>query len=185
MKIKTIEHAYAFVKEVKVCAIFGSEKIEHPSLWEHVDLPGKEAVESGWGEKISAIWRWKNELPALYPEEIFYGKIEGGVAVLMEMGYLRDTHFQGAYVPVSELSSLAQRIYEKVRLEPWTTTALRNAIMAESGTTKSRFDTALKSLQVSLNVVRSNDIEDVKDTWLAFKELYPDIWNLHVADWTA
>jgi hypothetical protein len=50
--------------------------------------------EKGWGQKGIAIWRWKNELPATYPEVIFYGKIPGGRAVLMSMDYLRAEHIR-------------------------------------------------------------------------------------------
>ncbi len=75
--IKTIEEAYAFVRDVKICTIF-AQKTVHPSLWENVDLPGKQSGEKGRGQKVTAVWAWKNKLPALYPDEIFYGKYEVG-----------------------------------------------------------------------------------------------------------
>jgi hypothetical protein len=59
---------------------------------------GPATGERGWGEKVMAIWRWKNELPAIYPEEIFYGKIPTGHAALMSM----DLSADGA---LSEVSS--------------------------------------------------------------------------------
>ena len=178
MGIKTIEQARAFVKEVKVCTIFPSDKTELPSLYEQVDLPEKQPGESGWGARMSAVWPWKNQLPALYPNEIYYGKIKGGFAVLMEMDYLAEVHFAAAHQPVESLNSLAQAIFEWVRVEPWTTTDLRREVVSARGCSKSQFDTALKNLQISLNVVREPDAEH--DTWLAFRELYADIWNRHV-----
>lgn len=177
--IKTFDEAYAFVMEVKLCTIFGSKGSPHPSLWDNVDLPGKEAVEKGWGEKVSAIWAWKNELPARFPDEIFYGKIKGGDAVLMEINYLRDVHYPAAYQPVSELDHLPQEIFELVKVDPSHTGELRKLAMAQIGCTKSRFDTALKKLQISLNIVRSNDPNETGDRWLPFKELYPDIVEAH------
>ena len=63
--IKTIEQAHRFVKEVKICTIFSSDKTEHTSLWDHVDLPEKQPGESGWGEKMSAVWTWKTQLPSM------------------------------------------------------------------------------------------------------------------------
>ena len=120
--ITTIEDAYAFVREVKICTIFAQNTV-HASLWEQVDLPDRQPGEKGRGQKVTAVWRWKNELPALYPDEIFYGKIRGGYAVLMEMAYLRDEHFPTAYQPVERLSRLAQLTYEQVRLEPGETAA--------------------------------------------------------------
>ena len=179
--IKTIEDAYAFVHRVKICTIF-AQKTVHSSLWENVDLPDRQSWEKGRGQKVTAVWTWKNKLPALYPDEIFYGKIRGGHAVLMEMNYLRKEHFLKAYQPVENLSRLAQFTYEQVRLEPGETGALRNLAISEYGATKSQFDTALKELQISLNVVRSNGLHVERDTWVTFEELYPEIWDQHVTD---
>ena len=178
MNVKTLEDAYAFVKSVQICTVFPSDKTELTSLYEHVDLPEKQPGESGWGQRIEAVWPWKNQLPATYPNEIYYGKIKGGFAVLMEMGYLDSVHFEAAYKPVGTLNPLAQTIFEKIRIEPWITGELRNEVMAEAGCSKSQFDTALKNLQISMNVVR--DCEAEQDTWLTFQEVYSEIWTRHV-----
>ena len=180
MKIKTMKDACVFVKEVKVCTIFPSDKTELTSLYEHVDLPEKQPGETGWGQRMEAVWPWKNKLPSEYPNEIYYGKIKGGFAVLMEMNYLDEIHFPAAYKPVCALNQLVQQIFEKIRIEPWATGDLRKEIIAEVGCSKSQFDTALKNLQISLNVVR--DCEAEQDTWLTFQEVYADIWNRHVPD---
>jgi len=179
MKIKTMTDAAAFIKKVKICTVFPSDKTEHTSLYENVDLPEKQPGESGWGQRVEAVWPWKNQLPAKYPKKIYYGKIKGGFAVLMDMSYLAEVHFPSAYKPVESLNPLAQQIFEKIQLEPWTTTDLRNEIIAEVGCSKSQFDTALKNLQISLNVVRDSDAEH--DTWLTFREVYGEIWNRHVS----
>ncbi len=180
MKVKTLAEACAFVKSVQICTVFPSDKTELTSLYEHVDLPEKQPGESGWGQRIEAVWPWKNQLPANYPNEIYYGKIKSGFAVLMEMGYLDTVHFAAAYRPVRALNQLAQQIFEKIRIEPWVTGELRNEVMAETGCSKSPFDTALKNLQISMNVVR--DCEAEQDTWLTFQEVYSDIWKRHVRD---
>lgn len=180
--IKTFEEARLLIQELNICTIFASSKTELPSLWEHVDLPETQAGEKGWGQKVSAVWDWKNRLPAEYPDEIFYGKIKGGLAVLMTMDYLRDIHFGSAYRSIDDLHPLSARIFEMIRVEPWETASLRNEVIDEYGCSKSQFDTALKNLQISLNVVRSNDPEIERDTWLTFQELYPDIWDLHVSE---
>ena len=177
--IKTIEEAYAFIRDVKICTIFAQNTV-YSSLWENVDLPDKQPGEKGRGQKVVAVWAWKNKLPALYPDEIFYGKIRSGHAVLMEMSYLREEHFPKAYQPVENLSKLAQFTYERVRLEPGETAALRNIVVSDYGSTKSQFNTALKDLQISLNVVRSNGLHVERDTWVTFEELYPEIWDHHV-----
>nr|MEE4267082.1 hypothetical protein [Candidatus Krumholzibacteria bacterium] len=178
MKIKTLEDAAAFVRDVKICTVFPSDKTELTSLYENVDLPEKQPGESGWGQRVEAVWPWKNQLPTEYPDDIYYGKIKGGFAVLMDMGYLAAIHFPAAYQPVETTSPLAQRIFEKIRMEPWTTTDLRQEMIQETGCTKSQFDTALKNLQITLNVVR--DCAAEKDTWLTFQEVHTEIWNQHV-----
>ena len=48
----------------------------------------------------------------------------------------------------------------------------------ETGCSKSQFDTALKNLQISMNVVRDSAAE--QDTWLTFQEVHAEIWNKHV-----
>jgi hypothetical protein len=89
IKIKTLEQAHRFVMQVGICTVFpGSSKILK-SLWDAVVLPEKQPGEKGWGPKVSAVWRWKNRLPAHYPKDVFYGKTKGGAAVLMTLDYLR------------------------------------------------------------------------------------------------
>ncbi len=180
--IKTIDEAAAMIEKLKVCTIFASDKTELPSLWEQVDMPDKKPGEKGWGKKMEAVWTWKNQLPAGYPEDIFYGKIKGGIAVLMSMSHLREVHFPEAYKCVKDLNLLAQFIHEKIRIEPWDTTNLRKVVVEEYGCSKSQFDTALKNLQISMNIVRVNDAEIERDTWVLFKELYPEIWNENVGE---
>lgn len=175
--IKTLEEARHFVKEAKVCTIFPSAKVDLPSLWEHVDIPDKQPGEKGWGEKMGAVWTWKNQLPAEYPNDIFYGKIKGGFAVLMDMDYMAHEHFPKAYKNIQTQKDLIQNIYEKILAEPWDTTSLRKASIEDFVCTKSQFDTALKNLQITMNIVRLNDSKIEKDTWVPFKEMYLDIWQ--------
>ena len=179
---KTIAQAHRLVKNVKVCTIFPCDKVEHTSLWENVDLPDKQAGETGWGRKMSAVWTWKNRLPAEYPNDIFYGKFKGGLAVLMDMDYMVDTHFPQAYKHVRSLNRLAQYISDKISAEPWDTTTLRKIAMQEFSCTKSQFDTALKNLQITMNIVRLNDPQAEQDTWVPFRELYLDVWQRYVDD---
>jgi hypothetical protein len=178
--IKTIAQAYRFVKKVKVCTVFPSEKVEHTSLWENVDLPEKQAGETGWGQRTSAVWTWKTRLPAEYPNDIYYGKIKGGFAVLMDMNYMAETHFPQVHKDIRSLNRLAQYINDNVSEQPWDTTALRKTAMQEIGCSKSQFDTALKNLQITMNIVRLNDPQAEQDTWVPFRELYLDVWQRYV-----
>ena len=179
--VKTMEQARRFIREVKICTVFPSDKVEHTSLWEHVDLPEKQAGEAGWGRKMNAVWTWKNRLPAEYPNEIYYGKIKGGFAVLMDMDYLAEVHFPQAYAPIQSLNELARYVGGRILGgEESSTTALREIAMQELDCTKSRFDTALKKLQISMNIVRVPEAE--QDTWVPFRELYLDVWQRYVKD---
>ena len=80
--VRTLKQARNYILQVGVCGIFSDAKVGMPNLWDAVDLPGRQPGVKGWGEKVNAIWRWKNELPAMYPEEIFYGKLPSGHAAL-------------------------------------------------------------------------------------------------------
>jgi len=176
IKVKTLEQALEFVLQVKICLIFGSAKSTLPSLWDVVDLPGRQPGQKGWGEKVESIWRWKNELPALFPDEVFYGKLPGSIAVLMCLKHLWAEHYPQHHRDISECRPLARRIYELVRREPHTTAELRRLLGSET-VTKSKIDGALVELQVTLNIVRSNAAEVKTDTWLPFTEQYPQARN--------
>lgn len=178
--VKTLAQAYRFVKKVKICTIFPSDKVEHTSLWQNVDLPDKQAGETGWGRKMSAVWTWKTRLPAEYPNDIYYGKIKGGLAVLMDMDYMTDIHFPRAYKDIRSLNRLSQYLSDKISAKPLDTTTLRKTAMQELICTKSQFDTALKNLQITMNIVRLNDPQIERDTWVPFRELYLEVWQRYV-----
>ncbi len=173
--IKTFSEAYQFVLDQKICTVFGSKGSPHPSLWDNTDLSEKKPKAGGWSPKVTAVWDWKTRIPQTYPEEIFYGKIAGGDAVLIEMQHLRTTHYPSAFQSVDQLDALAQGIYEMIRLQPACTGPLRKRAISEMGCTKSQFDTALKKLQVNLNIVRSNDPAHKRDFWLTMREMHLDI----------
>ena len=173
--IKTFEEACEFVFEHKVCTVFGSKKSPYPSLWDNTDLSEDKPPEGGWSPRVKAVWSWKTKIPQTFPDEVFYGKVPGGDAVLMEMEYFRTVHYPKHAKPVSELGALENAIYESLLLEPMFTGPLRKKMMVAFGCTKSKFDTALKKLQISLNIVRSNDPRVENDLWIPFKEVHQDI----------
>ena len=177
MRIKTIEEARKFVIQERICTLFSAKSKALSSLWDAVDLPDRQPGEKGWGEKISAVWSWKNQLPEYYPDEIFYGKIKGGIAVLMTIDYLREKHYARYHKDIRNCRRLAQEIHELIRLDVYETGPLRRESIARFSSTKSQFDTALKELQITLNSVRSNDVGVGKDAWLPFQEIYPEIYD--------
>lgn len=174
-RLKTLAQAHAFVLAVGKCAIFADKKKAGPNLWDAVDLPEKQPGESGWGQKIGAVWSWKNQLPAQYPDEIFYGKDEKGKAALMTLEHLAQEHYPKVHRPIEACSVMARKIYALVKVEPVTTTALRNAVAGKDKALRAAFAKAMIELQVTLNIVRSNAPEIESDTWLRFAELYPAI----------
>lgn len=177
--IQTFEEAYRFVWEQKICTVFGSKKSPYPSLWDNTGLSERKPKAGGWSPKVTAVWDWKTRIPQTFPDSIFYGKVPGGDAVLMEMQYFRNVHYPDAFQPVSELVSLAQEVYDLIRLEPAFTGPLRKRAIAKLACTKSQFETALKKLQVSLNIVRSNDPKMKNDFWLSMREMHLDIVSEH------
>ena len=177
--IKTFDEAYQFVLEQKVCTVFGSKNSPYPSLWDNTGLSEKKPQEGGWSEKVKAVWDWKTRIPQTYPDSVFYGKVPGGDAVLMEMQHFRNVHYPEAFQPVIELDSLAQEVYQFIRLQPACTGPLRKRAISQLQCTKSQFDSALKKLQISLNIVRSNDPSLKNDFWLPMREVHMDIANEH------
>jgi hypothetical protein len=177
MKIKTLEQAHRFVMQERICTVFPGPSKTLKSLWNAVDLPEKMQGEKGWGPKVTAVWRWKNQLPAHYPHKIFYGKMKGGAAVLMTLNYLRSHHYPQFHQEIGGCRRLAQQIYELIRFDSYETTELRRISMAQFACTKSQFDTALKELQITLNIVRSNEPDVDRDTWLPFQEIYYEIYK--------
>lgn len=180
--IKTFDEAYQFVLSHTICTVFGSKGSPHPSLWDHTDLSEDKPAEGGWSPKVTAVWDWKTRLPQTYPDQIFYGKIPGGDAALVEMQHFRDVHYPKHFKPVDELDSLSQDVYELIRREPGFTGALRKRAIAELNCTKSRFDTAMKKLQISLNIVRSNDPKLKNDFWILMSDVHLDIVQGHRRD---
>lgn len=175
--IRTLAQAKKYVSKVGHCLVFADPKKDLPNLWDMIDLPEKQPGEKGWGQKVGAIWSWKNQLAADYPDEIFYGKGAKGKSVLMTLAYLKDSHYAAFHQPVEKCSPLARRIYELVRIEPMTTPALRQAILKGDKARKNAFAKALVDLQVTLNIVRSNTPEVTSDTWVRFDEQYPGLIN--------
>ncbi len=177
--IKTFDEAYEFVLERKVCTVFGSKDSAYPSLWDNTGLSEKKPKEGGWSPKVMAVWDWKTRIPQTYPDSVFYGKVAGGDAVLMEMQHFRRVHYPIAFVDVAKLDTLAREVFELIRLEPDYTGPLRKRAIARYACTKSQFDTTLKKLQVSLNIVRSNDPKLANDFWLPMREVHLDIVQQH------
>ena len=173
--IKTFDQAYRFVIDSKVCTVFGSRNSPYPSLWDNTALSEKKPKKGGWSPKITAVWDWKTRIPQTYPDSVFYGKVQGGDAVLMEMQYFRTEHYPMAFRPASELDQLSQEIYRLISVEPNFTGPLRKQAISKLACTKSQFDTALKKLQISLNIVRSNDPSLKNDFWLPLSEVYSEL----------
>jgi hypothetical protein len=170
--VKTLEQARDFVLEVGVCGILHDEQARLPTLWDAVDLPDKRPGESGWGEKMGVVWPWKNELPTNYPDQIFYGKLKGGRAVLMSMEKLREI-YPHQHRPADACSALAQELLAIIEQGPMMTVPLRQAMGMTDRKAKGQFDRALVELQVTFNIARSNRPGIEGDTWVPFLEQYP------------
>lgn len=167
--VRTMQQARAFVLKAGICGIFSNDDGRMACLWDVVDLPGRQPGEGGWGQKVTAIWTWKNELPSKYPDEIFYGKIPGGLAVLMTTERL-EQHYRENHVPIKDCSALAQTIHDLIRFNPMTTRALRKELDMSRPPGKGKLDKALLELQTTLNIARRASLKDRWDTWVPFRE---------------
>jgi hypothetical protein len=171
--VRTIEDARAWIEEVQVCTIFEDRSGKLPSLWDVVDAPDKQPGEGGWGEKMGLVWRWKNELPARYPDEIYYGKLRGGRAILCTFDHLR-TVYAAQHRSLDEVSDTARELYSVIEQGPIPSRPLRQAVGLDDKAGKARFERALQELQVAMLVVRVNSIVEGNDTWTTFEAQYPD-----------
>ena len=95
----------------------------------------------------------------------------------MTIDFLVESHYAKAHKPVEACSELAQEVYELVKFNSGTTGALRNETMSRFGCTKSRFETALKQLQVTLNIARSNETGTKNNTWITFSDAYLHLFH--------
>ena len=171
-QVRTIEDARAFVERVGMCTIFDDRTGGLPSLWEAVDAPDKQPGERGWGEKMGKVWSWKNELPARYPDAIFYGKLRNGRAILCTMDRLAELYREQRR-PLETLSETARDLYEVIRQGPIAKKELRLATGLDGKGGKARFDRGLQELQTALLIVRSNTPGVELDTWVTFESQYP------------
>ncbi len=174
-QLKTFDDAYRFVLEQKICTVFGSKGSPYPSLWDNTGLSEAKPEAGGWSPKVTAVWDWKTRIPQTYPDDVFYGKVIGGDAVLMEMQHFRNEHYPQFHRPVDHLGQLEQQIFELIRLEQAYTGELRKRAMNRLSCTKSQFETALKKLQISLNIVRSNDPRYKNDFWFPMSEVHLEL----------
>ncbi len=95
----------------------------------------------------------------------------------MTVDYLRSDHYPEYHKDIRDCRWLSQQVYESIRLDLSETGELRRDSIESFNCTKSQFDTALKELQITLNIARSNDIEVHRDTWLPFQEIYSEIYR--------
>ena len=170
--IRTLEEARDYVLRVRICGLFSDGKGTMASLWDAVDLPHRQPGQKGWGEKVNSIWMWKNELPLQWPDEIYYGKTRGGLAVLMSVDYLRKEQIPKFRRPIRDCSPLAQRLHAVLRNDPMTTAQLRERLDMTQRPERNRFDRALQELQITLNIVRQHAPSSETDAWVLFREQY-------------
>lgn len=170
--VHSLEEARNFVLAVGLCGILHDAKGKLPTLWDAVAAPEKQPGEPGWGEKMSRVWTWKNELPTQYPADVFYGKIKGGRAVLMSMPMLHE-HYARNHLPLAQCSPLAQALWSVIAQAPIATVPLRQLIGMTERKARTQFDKALIELQTTFNIARSNAPGLEQDTWVPFSDQYP------------
>lgn len=173
--VRTVEDARGFVRGVGLCLIFNENgRGRLPSLWDVVDAPDRRPGERGFGERVSLVWRLKNELPMTYPDEVFYGKLPSGRAMLCTVDRLVEL-YRRQHVPVDALSREAQRLLRVIAARPITNRELRAEAGFEGSSSTARFTRALQELQVGLQIAR---VDVDPDTWFLFESAYPRVASL-------
>jgi len=169
--VRTVEDARRFVHDVELCLIFQAERSGIPSLWDVVDAPDKRPGEHGFGERAGLVWRLKNELPMSYPDEVFYGKLAGGRAMLCTLERLAAL-YRRQHRPPDELSRDAQRLLALIRGRPIANHDLKLDSGFHTPEMRTRFDRALQELQIGFLIAR---VDVDPDTWFLFEAVYPSI----------
>ena len=169
--VRTIEEARDFVLAIGICGIL-HDKSGAPNLWDAIDASDKQPGEAGWGDKMGKVWAWKNELPARFPDEIFYGKRQGGTAILCNMQALKSL-YERQHRSLDVLSETAQKLYAVIEQDPVNNAELKQLMGMTGKGSKSAYDRALKELQVALHIVRVNRMDTDGDTWTPFAVQYP------------
>ena len=170
--VRTVEDARVFVRSAGLCLIFkAGPGSRYPALWDVVDAPDSQPGEGGHGPRDMLVWRLKNELPTCYPDEVFYGKLSGGRAMLCTLERLADL-YRAQHREAGALSRDAQRLLALIAGRPISNKDLRLDSGFHTPDTRARFERALQELQVSFQIARV-DVEP--DTWFPFAAVYPGI----------
>ncbi len=175
--VRSVDDALEFVRAVGLCLIFEEKRTTKraplPALWDVVDAPDKQPGERGFGERAGVVWRLKNDLPMTYPDEIFYGKLRNGRAMLCTMDRLNEIYREQRKRP-DDLSHDARKLFEIIRLRPITSGDLRLDSGFHLPNARSRFERALQELQIGLLIAR---VDVDPDTWFLFDAVYSQAGN--------
>ena len=174
--VLTLKQARTYILQVGICGIFSDARVGMPNLWDVVDLPDRQPGQKGWGSESDCDLAMEELTASYLPRRDLHGYSDGHAA-LMSMDYLRMEHYPKHHRPLKECSPLAQRIYERLRLDPMTTGSLREELNMTKRPERNRFDRALQELQVTLNIARRNSLEDENDTWVLFGDQYLDVMH--------
>jgi hypothetical protein len=176
--VRTVDDARRFVLDIGVCQIFESGPSHRsggrkpmPSLWDVVDAPDKQPGERGFGERSALVWRLKNELPMAYPDQVFYGKLSTGRAMLCTLDYLLSIYGRQRR-PGDPLSPDALRLLRIIETRPINNHDLRLDAGFHAPEMRARFERALQELQVRFFIAR---IDVDPDTWFPFEAAYPTL----------
>jgi hypothetical protein len=160
--VNSIEAAARYVDRLGFALLFPTERADAPALYEAV--AGEDAIpfQNGMGPAESAVWTWKDELPAA--GLAWYGRFLYGRACLLSPTLLRAL-YPGAGEPddheALELPPGSHRIVEALITGPLSSAALREIIGD-----RRRYDRAVNALHRNL-LVTSAGVEEQRSGWPA------------------
>ncbi len=164
LRLRNSQQALDFVNHVGFCLLFPVKGMELPSLWEAICGETRELPEHHDDVDLGYAWNWKDELPSR--GLVFYGKLLRKKATLVALDVLPYFYalsenygdLEDYLIEYQEgrLSDEARRVYEALlKRGALPTSHLRREAGLEGKANATRFDRAVRELQVGLKIVKT------------------------------
>jgi len=164
LRLRTAQQALQFINDVGFCFLFPVKGVEMPSLWEAICGESRPLPMHHDDLELGYAWDWKDELPSR--GLVFYGKL------LRKKPTLVSLHLLPYFYALSEnygdledylieyedgrLSEEARRVYEALlKYGALPTSHLRRRAGLDGSSNASRFDRAIRELQLGLKIVKT------------------------------
>jgi hypothetical protein len=164
LRLRTSQQALQFVKQVGFCFLFPAKTVEMPTLWEAICGETRPLPVAHNDVELGYAWSWKDELPSR--GLVFYGKLLFKKPTLISLDLLPQFYaLSENYGDIEDylleyqdgkLSEEAKRVYEALLQHgALPTSHLRRQAGLYGKGNASRFDRAIRELQLGLKIVKT------------------------------